>query len=194
MSHDKIDEDDETVVTFNQTTNTKRFNSKILPRALQALVAKKDLNDATYAIIDSGATGHFLVIDAPALNKEVALNPIKIMLPNGKMLISTHTCNLDIPEMPAHVTEAHIVPGLAQSLLAVRKFSDAGCDITFRGKVCRIRKDGKTILAGTQESSTGLWKAKIGTYNKPQKRILSTEQENTLWRRAYTHYHTSNRE
>lgn len=159
---------------------------------------RKKINDATYAIIDSGATGHFLVTDAPTLNKEVALDPIKIMLPNRKILVSMHTCNLDMPDMPAHVTKAHIVLGLAQWLLGVQKCSDAGCDITFRRKVFRVRKDGRTVLVGTQERSMGLWKAKIGTYSRPRNATIATNtikrQKNTSRWQAYTSCRTSNRE
>ena len=50
-----------------------------------------------YAVSDLGATGHFLVEGAPVVNKRLASKPIHITLPNGKIIKSTHTCNLDIP-------------------------------------------------------------------------------------------------
>ena len=56
------------------------------------------------AISDSGATDHFLVEGAPAINIKRAKYPIKILLPNGKRIKSTHTCNLDIPWLPDQVT------------------------------------------------------------------------------------------
>ena len=70
-----------------------------------------------YAVSDSGATCHFLIEGAPVVNKKVADKPIHITLPNGKIIKSTHTCNLDIPWMPHQMIEAHIVPGLTHSSL-----------------------------------------------------------------------------
>ena len=70
-----------------------------------------------YAVSDSGATGHFMIEGAPVVNKKVADKPIHITLPNGKIIKSTHTCNLDIPWMPHQMTEAPIVPGLTHSSL-----------------------------------------------------------------------------
>ena len=67
------------------------------------------------AISDLGATCHFLVKGTPIVNKELAVNPIKITLPNGLIIQSTHTCNIDIPWLPHHVTSVHIVPGLAHA-------------------------------------------------------------------------------
>ena len=84
-----------------------------LPRAQTIFDMAKITRVAKYAISDSGATGHFLVEEAPVVNKERAKNPIHIMLPNGKLIKSTHLCNLDIPWLPEHMIEAHIVLGLA---------------------------------------------------------------------------------
>ena len=92
---------------------------------VQQTTLKKPIKEKTvhHAISDSGATGHFLVAGAPVVNKNITTNPIKITLPNGKTIQSTHTCNLDIPWLPAHMTEAHIVPELAHaSLISTRKF------------------------------------------------------------------------
>jgi len=49
------------------------------------------------ALSDSGASSHFLVDGAHAVNIKVDLNPLTITLPDGRALHSTHTCNLDIP-------------------------------------------------------------------------------------------------
>ena len=76
-----------------------------------------------YAILDSGATGYFLVKGAPVANLKLAEKPITITLSNGRTIQSTHTCNLDIPWLPDTMTEAYIVPGLAHSsLISTRKF------------------------------------------------------------------------
>ena len=94
----KDENDDDTVVISNKAQKTPNIDN--------ASIATE------CAILDSGATGHFL---APVTNLQVADNPISITIPNGKNMTSTHTCNLDIPWLPNHVTGAHILPGLAHA-------------------------------------------------------------------------------
>ena len=91
---------------------------------------KEDIKN--WAILDSGATSHFLVADAPAHDVTKATTPITVQLPNGERINSTHTCNLPIPELPASARIAHVMPGLAShSLLSVVKLCNAGCDVAF---------------------------------------------------------------
>ena len=81
---------------------------------------------------DSGAMGRFLVNEVVTVNICSTLHPIKIILPNGKVIMSTHTYNLDIPCLPNVMTETNIVPGLAHSsLILTRKFYNAGCKVIF---------------------------------------------------------------
>ena len=95
-----------------------------------------------HAISDSGATGHFMVEGAPVTNMQRDLEPITITLPDGATLQSTHTCNLDIPWLPATVTAAHIVPGLSHSsLIATRRFCDAGYTVSYDADKCTVSKN-----------------------------------------------------
>ena len=52
------------------------------------------------AVTDAGATGHFVLPDTPVTNIKIARHPLKISLPDGDCLTSTHTCTLDIPWLP----------------------------------------------------------------------------------------------
>ena len=67
------------------------------PNAEQMLNTTKIQRAVEWAISDSGATGHFIVEGAPIVNKQIAQFPIAIKLPDGKIIRSTHTGNLDIP-------------------------------------------------------------------------------------------------
>ena len=74
--------------------------------ALAASVLLRTIaTDATtikqWAILDSGATSHFLTTDAPATNIVPATVPLIARLPNGDKVQSTHTCTLDLPDLPA---------------------------------------------------------------------------------------------
>eukprot|EP00804_Cyclotella_cryptica_P000700 CCRYP_000984-RA/>CCRYP_000984-RA protein AED:0.37 eAED:0.21 QI:0/0/0/1/0/0/3/0/1009 len=121
-----------------------------------------------YAIFDSGATAHFLVSTAHVVNKRPALKPLTIRLPNGKNIVSTHTCNLDLPWLPHSITEAHIVPGLSHSsLISTRKFCDAGCQVTLDQQSCKIYYQGALVLTGTRDETTGLWKVPIHPHQPP---------------------------
>ena len=117
-----------------------------------ALNTKRVVRAVQWAISDSGATGHFLVEDALVINKQPAQKPIQIMMPDGSKLLSTHTCNLDIPWLPDTMTEAHIVPGLSHaSLISTRKFCDAGCRVAFDEDECRVYYKNNLVLIGTRD-------------------------------------------
>ena len=62
-------------------------------------------NIHTWAILDSGATSHFLVTMAPKSSVSTANNPLCVALPNGDIVQSTHTCTLALPQLPAKARE-----------------------------------------------------------------------------------------
>ena len=58
----------------------------------------KDIRE--WAILDSGATSHFLVVDAPVEEVKRTNRPINVRQPDGAIVTSTHTCSLQIPGLP----------------------------------------------------------------------------------------------
>ena len=83
-------------------------------------------------IPDSGATGHFLLVNSECINKQLAKNPISVQMPDDRKTFSTHTCDLDIDDLPAAAKKGHILPGLAShALISVRVLCDHGCTVTF---------------------------------------------------------------
>jgi hypothetical protein len=150
--------DDETIATSNCDSSDP--DSPTLPPsiALHAQKTKTVLTEPALGISDSGATGHFLIADAPVTNKRIATAPIQITLPDGNKILSSHTCNLDIPWLPHNMTAAHIVPGLSHaSLIATRQFCDAGCKVLFDKQACTVIYNGKTVLQGNRDPKTKLW-------------------------------------
>jgi hypothetical protein len=69
------------------------------------------------AIVDSGCTGYFLLINAPFRNKFKSRNPLRVSFPNGETMESTHTASLDIPELSEAASVAHIFSGIANHSL-----------------------------------------------------------------------------
>jgi hypothetical protein len=60
-------------------------------------------------------------------------DPLMVRLPNGATMESSHTADLDIPELNAAASKAHIFPGMAShSLLSVGQLCDEGYIVTFK--------------------------------------------------------------
>jgi hypothetical protein len=64
------------------------------------------------AIVDSGCNDHFRLVNAPCLNKVKSRTPLMVRLPNGATMESSHTADLDIPELNAAASKAHVLPGM----------------------------------------------------------------------------------
>ena len=63
-----------------------------------------------WAILDSGASSHFLIVGAPILHKRKTANPIKVTVANGEQVQSTHDGALDIPGLPPGARYAYVIP------------------------------------------------------------------------------------
>jgi hypothetical protein len=107
-----------------------------------------------WAILDSGATRHFLTTVAPMTNICPTNKPIIARLPNGDRIHSMHTCTLNIPALPASEQHAHIIPICASySLISIVTLCNAGCNVVFTKIGCTITYRGK----GSKCTCTGLW-------------------------------------
>jgi hypothetical protein len=79
------------------------------------------------AIVDSGCTGHFLLFDAPCLNKVKSQTLLTVLLPNGATMESSHTAELNIPQLNAAAYISHVFPGMANhSLLSLGQLCNEG--------------------------------------------------------------------
>jgi hypothetical protein len=111
------------------------------------------------AIVDSGCTVHFLLVNAPCLNKVKSQTPLTVRLPNGETMESSHTAELDIPELNAAGSKAHVFPGMANhSLLSVGQLCDEGYIVTFKNALVTVCNSQKSqMLSGPGDLDTGLW-------------------------------------
>jgi hypothetical protein len=62
------------------------------------------------AVVDSGCTGHFLLVNAPCLNKFKYRTPLTVRLPNGATMESSHTAELNTPKLNAAASKTHVFP------------------------------------------------------------------------------------
>ena len=68
-------------------------------------------------VVDTGTTGHYLTPDSPCNNKQLAVIPLPIRMPNGEIITSTHTALLSKTDLSIEARKAHLFPGLNKSLL-----------------------------------------------------------------------------
>jgi hypothetical protein len=119
------------------------------------------------AIVDSGCTVHFLLVNALCLNKVRSRTPLTVRLPNGVTMESSHTAELDIPELNADAFKAHVHPGIDNhSFLSVGQLCDEGYIVTFKQDEVTICDSGSSqILSSPPDLNTGLWRINLNQTN-----------------------------
>ncbi len=129
--------------------------------AAHQLLQKVDIdmdNIKEWAIMDSGATSHFLVTDVHVANVSPAIKPLNVQIPNGEMVSTTHTCELDLPKLPPAARQGHILPGIAShSLHSEVRLCNAGCKVSFTMIECIVEYRERIVLKGRKCTRTGLW-------------------------------------
>jgi hypothetical protein len=120
------------------------------------------------AIVDSGCTGRFLLVNAPCLNKVKSQTLLTVRLPNGDTMESSHTAELNIPELHAAASIARVFPGMANHyLLSVGQLCNEGYIVTFRNASVTICDPQEfQILSGTRDLDTGLWRINLRKDNQ----------------------------
>jgi hypothetical protein len=166
QDEDTDNEDEPTPPTLHKYAMT---TSATLPHRADTPQAHPQEHSRTdSALSDSGATSHFLVDGAHAININLDPDPIMVQLPDGRTIQSTHTCNLDIPWLRRTATQAHIVPGLTHaSLVSTAKFCDAGYTVIFNTLECRVFDGPEIVLKGGQDPTTKLWRLPLHPATKP---------------------------
>jgi hypothetical protein len=148
---------------FRLSTNIYLYNINLVINPLPMFLKKPSspplVPKPPPAIADTGATGHFLSLNAPYINKQKATNPINVSLANHNVMQSSHTVNLALPGLPPEACVGHLFPALGDtSLISIGQLCDAGCAATFLASTVTITHDGRTILTGTRSDATNrLW-------------------------------------
>jgi hypothetical protein len=81
---------------------------------------------------------------------------------------SSHTAALNIPEINAAASKAHVYPGMANhSLLSVGQLCNEGYIITFKNALVTICDSQESqILSGARDLDTGLWRINLRQDNQ----------------------------
>ena len=149
------------------------------PTGLTSTINTNLENIREWAILDSGASSHFLQVDAPLLQKRKTANPIIVTVANGEKASSTHEGFLDVPGLPTAARNAHVIPGIKHSLLSIVRLSNAGCEVKFHkwGIGVEVRYRGKVIMEDRKSTINGLWYVPI-TQNSEVNPNRHTESRN----------------
>jgi hypothetical protein len=132
------------------------------------------------AIVDSGCTGHFMLVNAPCLDKVTSQNPLTVRLPNGATVESSHTAALYIPELNKAASIVHVSPGMANHYLpSVGQLCNEGYTVTFRNASVTICNSQELqILSGARNLDTGLWRINLRKeHQQPQQAIANNVYE-----------------
>jgi hypothetical protein len=120
------------------------------------------------AIVESGCTDHFLLVNAPCLNKVKSQTPLMVRLPNGTTMESSHTAELNSPHLNAAASIAHVSPGMANHyLLSVGQLCNEGYIFTFKNALVTVCNSQKfQIMSGPRDLDTGLWRINLKQDNQ----------------------------
>jgi hypothetical protein len=142
------------------------------------------------AIVDSGCTGHFLLVNAPCLNKVKSQNPLTVRLLNGATMDSSHTAELNIPELSAAASVAHVFPVMANHyLLYVGQLYNEGSIVTFRNASVTIGDPQEfQILSGARDLDTGLWRINLRKDNQQLQHSVANNVYELCNTGALVHY------
>jgi hypothetical protein len=118
--------------------------------------------------MDSGCTVHFLLVNAPYLNRVKSQIPLTVRLPNGATMESSHTSELAISELNAAASKAHVFPGMANhALLSVGQLCDEVYIVSFKNASVTICNSQKSqIMSDPRDLDTGLWRINLRQDNQ----------------------------
>jgi hypothetical protein len=141
-------------------------------------------------IVDSGCTGHFLLVNTPCLNKVKSQTPLTVRLPNRATMESSHTSDLNIPELNTAASKAHFPPGMANhSLLSVGKLCNEGYIVTFKNSTVTVCNSQKfQILSDPRDLDTGLWRINLRQDNQQVHQPVASNVYELRNTRSLVHY------
>jgi hypothetical protein len=113
-----------------------------------------------------------------------------VRLPNGATMESSHTAELDIPELNAAASKAHGFPRMANHyLLSVVQLCKERYIVTFNQDEVTICDSGNSqIMSGPQDLNTGLWCIDLRPTNNHKPESIENNVYELLNTGALIHY------
>ena len=138
-------------------------------------ITNKALLNTLKILVDTGATGHYLTSAFQSHLYDVTEDiGMKIRLPDGSTITSSHRGFFNMPPLPKSARLAYVFPKLIHALYSVGQFCSVGCKATFYDEGFMLHYNNVTILNGTQQNN--LW-----TTDAPSLKMMTSEpaQANT---------------
>ena len=110
-------------------------------------------------------------MDVPLNNEEPIQDGPTVQLPDNSTIAATYKGNLQLPKLPKASTVAYKFPNIRKSLLTMCDICDQGGTAIFNKHEMHATLNGKVILQGKRDYSTGLWLVPIAnsvSTNKPE--------------------------
>ena len=84
-------------------------------------------------------------------------NEMKLRLPDGSTMDSTHIATLQLPGISRLARQIHIFPKIPTApLISLGILCDDGCTITLDTQEISIQETGEEIIKGTRKEKTGI--------------------------------------
>ena len=161
-----------------------QYNQEIASNAVS------EIKQNSMAILDSGATSNCFTTNAPVRNIRPTCCPLEVKIPDGKLLKSTHTADLEIEGLPPQAKQGHLIPGMkGHSLVSLVQLCRAGCVVYMDNDKLSVGYQGKVVIRGMKCPRTSLWLVPL---TKTSSQANQTSQQ-TGEQSASNVYHTSSR-
>jgi hypothetical protein len=108
------------------------------------------------AILNSGTTGHYLMINSPVDKLTPTPNGVPAKITGGTILQASHRCELCLLQLPAQARIGNIFTEFKNPLLSVALLCDSNCEVNFTKQNVTVKLHHKTILTRYCEQQTGL--------------------------------------
>ena len=120
------------------------------------------------AVADTGTTEHYLTLDFPWNNKQLAISPLPIHMPIGEIITSTITALFSKKEVQIEARKAHLFPWINKALLSMGTFFDHGCQTIFYDNTELIinKGSGKLIMKGKRDPGSNMYMLNLTQWNK----------------------------
>ena len=133
----------------------------------------------TIGIADSGCSDHYAATNADVKNIRPAQKKIKVMLPNGENIESSHTAQLNISNIPAPAQVCHLFPAMKDKMLiSLGKLCDNDMEIKLTKTNIYIydqEHKEQPIIIGNRNATNGMWY--LDTSNKKEDENISNHHQ-----------------
>ena len=110
------------------------------------------------AIVDSGASGIYLIPTAPCTDINTTAPPVKVGTASGTLYISSASCNLNLHILPAR--GGHIILGFQHNLLGIDPLCYRGCKVIHDKHAVHVLDETSKVISQGWREPTGarLWR------------------------------------